>query len=86
MESTLPKAPDTGTLPGNFSEALRVSGLLDLVPLVFLVLFAVWAIYTVISIYHWVRYSRNSWLAVPSIGVHIVVSIMLMFYATSGLH
>lgn len=86
MPSALPNSPSVDTLPGGFSRTLELSGFYDIVPFIFLILFAIWAIYTVISIYHWVRYSRNSWLAAPSIAVHIVVSIALMFYATAGLH
>ena len=86
MAQALPNSPGAGSLPGEFSRTLELSGLYDIVPFIFLILFAIWALYTVISIYHWVRYSRNSWLAAPSIAVHIVVSIALMFYATAGLH
>lgn len=86
MPSALPNSPSVDSLPGGFSSALELSGFYDIVPFIFLILFAIWAIYTVVSIYHWVRYSRNSWLAAPSIAVHIVVSIALMFYATAGLH
>jgi len=48
------------------------------------VVFAFWAIYTIIAIYHWLKYSHASWIAFPAIGVHLFVSIALMSYALSG--
>ena len=47
-------------------------------------LFAFWAIYTLVAIYHWLRYSNTSWVAFPAIAVHIVISLALMQYILSG--
>lgn len=46
--------------------------------------FAFWALYTLIAIYHWLKYSHASWLAFPAIAVHLVVSVALISYALSG--
>lgn len=46
--------------------------------------FAFWAIYTLIAIYHWLKYSHASWVAFPAIGAHLFVSFSLMTYALSG--
>lgn len=46
--------------------------------------FAFWAIYTLVAIYHWLKYSHASWVAFPAIGVHLFVSFALMSYALSG--
>ena len=46
--------------------------------------FAFWAVYTLIGIYHWLKYSRDSWIAFPAMAVHIIVSLALMSYALSG--
>ena len=46
--------------------------------------FAFWALYTLVAIYHWLKYSHASWLAFPAIAVHLVVSFVLMSYALSG--
>ena len=48
------------------------------------VIFAFWALYTLVAIYHWLSYSNASWIAFPSIGAHLLVSLALMSYALSG--
>ncbi len=48
------------------------------------IVFVFWAGYTLIAIYHWLRYSHASWLAFPAIAVHLLLSLMLMSYALSG--
>ncbi len=48
------------------------------------VIFAFWAIYTLVAIYHWLRYSHTSWLAFPAIAFHLIVSLALMSYILSG--
>lgn len=45
-----------------------------------------WAIFTGVAIYHWVRFARDSWLAVPAIAVHLFVSGWIFVFATGGLH
>ena len=46
--------------------------------------FAFWAVYTIVAIYHWLKYSNASWIAFPSMAVHLYVSFALMSYALSG--
>lgn len=46
--------------------------------------FAFWAVYTLVAVYHWLKYSHASWVAFPAIAVHLVVSVALMSYALSG--
>lgn len=46
--------------------------------------FAFWALYTLVAIYHWLKYSHASWVAFPAIAVHLFVSLALMAYALSG--
>ncbi len=48
------------------------------------VVFAFWALYTIVAIYHWLKYSHASWVAFPAIAVHLVISLALMSYALSG--
>lgn len=48
------------------------------------IVFAFWAIYTIIAIYHWLKYSHASWVAFPAIALHLFVSVALMSYALSG--
>ncbi len=51
-----------------------------------LVVFAWWAIFTLVVIYHWARYARDSWMAVPAIAAHLAVSAWIFVFATGGLH
>ena len=46
--------------------------------------FAFWAVYTVVAIYHWLRYSHTAFLAFPAIAVHLYISFALMSYALTG--
>lgn len=46
--------------------------------------FAFWALYTLVAIYHWLRYSNTSWVAFPAIALHLAVSFALMTYVLSG--
>jgi len=55
-----------------------------LVEWVLYAIFAFWAVYTVIAIYHWLRYSHTSFLAFPAIGIHLYISFALMSYALTG--
>lgn len=48
------------------------------------IVFAFWAIYTLVAIYHWLKYSHGSWIAYPAIAAHLVVSVALISYALSG--
>jgi hypothetical protein len=43
-----------------------------------------WAVYTVVTIYHWKKYSHASTIAFPAIAFHLFVSISLMIYAVSN--
>lgn len=43
-----------------------------------------WLIYTLVAIYHWMKYSHASWVSFPAIVAHFVVSFLLASYAFSG--
>lgn len=62
----------------DFSLQQTLSWLLALVTLY-------WIVYTVIAVHHWLRYSHRSAVAIPAIGIHLFVSLVLMGYAVSGL-
>lgn len=75
-----PFAPPTfllSYLPSGFSSGIAVTWILYAV-------FAFWAVYTLVAIYHWLRYSHASLVAFPAIAAHILVSLALMSYALSG--
>jgi hypothetical protein len=44
-----------------------------------------WALYTIVAIYHWLRYSHGAVIAVPAIIVHLIVSGIFIAVALSGL-
>ena len=46
--------------------------------------FGFWALYTLVTIYHWLRYSNTSWVAFPAIALHLAVSFALIGYILSG--
>lgn len=46
--------------------------------------FAFWALYTIIAIYHWLKYSHASWVAFPAIALHLFISFSLITFALTG--
>ena len=64
-------------LPNGFSEGIAVKWLL-------LVVFVFWAIYTIVAIYHWLKYSHSSWIAFPAIAVHLFISFALASFVLFG--
>ena len=48
------------------------------------IVFTFWALYTIVAIYHWVKYSHASLVAFPAIALHLFISIALIVYAFSG--
>ncbi|MFZ3043684.1 MAG: hypothetical protein WA058_01070 [Minisyncoccia bacterium] len=61
----------------NFSTGVAVTWVLYAV-------FAFWAIYTLVAVYHWLKYSHASLVAFPAMAVHLYLSLALMSYALSG--
>jgi membrane protein YdbS with pleckstrin-like domain len=55
-------------------------------PVLFSLIFLCWLLYTLVAIYHWLRHAGDSWIAVPTVALYLLVSGFLIFYATSGLH
>lgn len=55
------------------------------IPVVFTLLFAIWVIYTIVIIYHWMRYRHQSWFAVPAIVLHLFVSGAIFVFIMSAL-
>jgi hypothetical protein len=50
-----------------------------------LFLFVVWIIYTAVVAYHWFVYGGFTHRGVPSIALHVVVSISFFLFAMSGI-
>jgi hypothetical protein len=57
-----------------------------LISVVITLVFIWWAIYTLVAIYHWFRYGRESWVAVPAVVLHLAISVWIFVFATGGLH
>lgn len=72
--------------PPAFLDQLQFAGLSTgtVVIWVLYAVFAFWAVYTLVAIYHWLKYSHASLIAFPAIGVHLFISFALMSYALSG--
>ncbi|KKW39202.1 MAG: hypothetical protein UY89_C0029G0005 [Parcubacteria group bacterium GW2011_GWA1_54_9] len=64
-------------LPSGVSSGAMVQWVLYIV-------FAFWALYTLVAIYHWLKYSHASWVAFPAIALHLFVSFALIAYSLSG--
>lgn len=46
-------------------------------------IFIFWALYTLVAVYHWLKYSHASWVALPAIALHLFLSFVLFTYAIS---
>ncbi|KND51737.1 MAG: hypothetical protein ABA06_00555 [Parcubacteria bacterium C7867-001] len=58
----------------------------DVIAVILAIIFIWWAVYTLIAVYHWFRFGRHSWIALPAIVAHLFVTVNLLFFITSGLH
>ncbi len=52
----------------------------------FTLIFIWWAVFTFVAAYHWLRYGRESWIAVPALALHFIVSAWIFVFATGGFH
>jgi hypothetical protein len=64
-------------LPNNFSSGVFTTWALYAI-------LAFWIIYTLVAVYHWLKYSHSSWVAFPAIAIHLFVSLALISYALFG--
>lgn len=83
MNNDLPSTPLQG-VSNPLSFLPPATSAYDVLSIVFTIIFILWALYTLIAIYHWLRFARTSWIAVPAVGLHLFVSAVLMIFATSG--
>jgi len=72
-----PPASLSAFLPNGITAGTMVEWILYIV-------FAFWALYTLVAVYHWLKYSHASWIAFPAIATHLFISLVLMAYALSG--
>ena len=59
--------------------------LVEVVPVFFFLVFFVWLVYTLVAVYHWLRYANNTTLGLCAITAHLIVSAWLALYTVSGL-
>lgn len=62
-----------------------LSNVASVFPVIFAIVFFIWVVYTLVIAYHWLRYGHRSFLAVPLLALHLIVSGALMVLATAGL-
>ena len=52
---------------------------------VFGIMVMVWIVFTIIGVYHWLRYAHRSFMMIPILATHFFISLSLIAYAWSGL-
>ena len=78
MEPTITSIPNL--IPA-FATIVPVENVLAVV---FTALFIWWLIFTIVLAYHWIRYARDSWMAVPVLAFHLAVSGWVFIFSTGG--
>ena len=73
--------PQIPTFVPNFPAADIQTILAVIITLIFLW----WAIFSAVAIYHWIRFERDSMVAVPAIAVYIFVSAWIFVFSTGAL-
>lgn len=56
------------------------------IAVVITLIFIWWAIFTIVAGYHWFRYARDSWVAVPAMAFHLLASGWIFIFAIGGFH
>lgn len=64
-----------------FSLAVSPAGSLEIL---LALVFALWLVFTLVAVYHWIKYSHGSPVALPAILLHLAVSTSLMSFALTG--
>ena len=75
----VPTIPAFSVIPAGVSLESVLSVVITLI-------FIWWAVFTRVAAYHWFRYARDSWVAVPAFALHIAVSAWVFVFATGGFH
>ena len=83
MDTEMPQEPLVG-VKSPLESLPKLETPTELMSVMFTFIFIIWLVYTIISVYHWFRFGRNSWIAVPAVTAHVVVSGALMLFITSG--
>ena len=70
--------------PASLAHAANAVGSGTLVTWFLYAVCAFWLLYTLMAVYHWKRYAHAPKVASRAIGIHLVVSLVLIAYALSG--
>lgn len=62
------------------------AGLESVLAVIITIVFIWWAVFTLVAFYHWFRFGRDTWVAVPAVVLHLFVSGWIFIFATGGLH
>lgn len=73
------------TVVPNLLPELPAANLETILAVIITLVFIWWAVFTAVAIYHWLRFARDSWFAVPAIAVHLFVSGWIFVFAVGGL-
>ena len=65
--------------------AIPAVNLSTVLSVVITLVFIWWAVFSLVAAYHWFRFGRDSWIAVPALIVHFIVSAWIFMFATGGL-
>jgi hypothetical protein len=80
-----PQVPTTPSVPNPLA-MFPAASVETVLAVIITIVFIWWVIFTLVVIYHWWRFSRDSIFAVPAIAVHIFVSGWIFVFATGGFH
>lgn len=72
------------SIPESITPLVSTLPIESMLAVVFTIIFIWWAIFTAVLSYHWLRYGRDSWVAVPVLALHLVVSGWIFIFATGG--
>ena len=50
-----------------------------------LVVFSLWALFTLVAVYHWIRYAHAPGAALLAVATHLIVSLALVSYVLTGI-
>jgi hypothetical protein len=85
MEPVVEPSPNIPSIP-SFSMLPGTVSIESVVAVIITIVFVWWVVYTLVVMYHWLRYGRESWFAVPLLALHFAVSGWIFVFATGGLH
>ena len=75
----------THTLGPNLSQTFAIVDPNAVASALFALIVFLVVLYTIIAMYHWLRYGHSSVATIPAIAVHIFVSTGLILFAAGGL-